>query len=77
MIIMMVGQYDGAGSTSFVNKIRLVLGDSWIFERESLFWWGTHCAKMALLTKFRACISGCDFHKVYALVVSEQVLFNS
>ena len=44
VIIMMVGQYDGAaGSTSFVNKIRLVLGDSWIFERESLFWKGRNC----------------------------------
>ena len=37
----------------------------------------SHCAKMALLTKFRACVSGCDFHKVYTLGVSEQVLFNS
>ena len=36
-----------------------------------------HCAKMALLTEFRACLSGCDFQKVYALGVSEQVLFNS
>ena len=36
-----------------------------------------HCAKMALLTEFRACVSGCDFQKVYALGVSEQVLFNS
>ena len=37
----------------------------------------SHCAKKALLTKFRACVSGSDFHKVYTLRVSEQVLFNS
>ena len=35
------------------------------------------CSKMDLLKNERACVSGCDFHKVHTLGVSKMFLSNS
>ena len=48
-----------------------------IIQNNPLDFFSTHCSKMALLTTCRACVSGCDFQKIYDQGVSEQVLFNS
>ena len=37
----------------------------------------TQCSKMDLLKNDRACVSGCDFHKVHTLGVSKMFLSNS
>ena len=37
----------------------------------------SQCSKMDLLKNDRACVSGCDFHKVHTLGVSKMFLSNS
>ena len=46
--------------------------------RDSIFSRGdAQCSKMDLLKNDRACVSGCDFHKVHTLGVSKMFLSNS
>ena len=51
--------------------------DSFSFALQGGLLGVAQCSKMDLLKNERACVSGCDFHKVHTLGVSKMFLSNS